>query len=50
MEALDPYSAQENAMLILNPIISIHKLAKHSYRYSFSKKARVIDKQTGFSK
>ncbi|MBC8596884.1 hypothetical protein [Qingrenia yutianensis] len=47
VEALDPYSAQENAMLILNPIISIHKLAKHSYRYSFSKKARVIDKQTG---
>lgn len=47
VEALDPYSAQENAMQSLNPIISIHKLAKHSYRYSFSKKARVIDKQTG---
>ena len=46
VNALDPYSAHIQAMDMLRPIISIQKLAKHSCKYSFSNKVRVIDKQT----
>lgn len=44
--ALDPHSAHIKAMEMLRPIVSIQRLAKHSCKYSFSNKARVIDKQT----
>ena len=46
VNALDPYSAHLQAMEMLRPIVSIQRLAKHSCKYSFSNKARVIDKQT----